>query len=288
MSKYNSAELRSIVDNVSALYSSLLSLGSHSDIVEAMLIYIVMEKVDVDTQTKWKDSLDFTKVPSWADCSKVLERRCQFLKSIDNNHTHAAPRNPDSQFGKSKNKNYKTGSFFAISNVSKHTCALCSKPDHTIGRCSRFNSMDVTQRFENIKRLGLCLNCLSKGHQVNNCSSTFKCKFCSRSHHSLLHRSQSSSTAIENGPSTSSADLGESSATVHTHIEKSSLKPILLANAMVLVRDVNGSYQLGRALLDSCSQLEFITDEFARRLRLPRTKQIVNIDGMYRIFSCKN
>lgn len=185
-------QIRSLVDNVSALYSFLLSLGSHSDIAQSMLIYIVMEKVDDETKRKWKDSLDFTKLPSWDDCSKVLERHCQFLESVESSHTtHVAPRKSGhQQSGKSNDKNSKSGSSFS---VSKRACPFCSKSDHTISRCSRFKEMDVSQRFENVKRLGLCLNCLSKGHHVNNCSSSFKCKSCSRLHHSMLHRSQSAS-----------------------------------------------------------------------------------------------
>lgn len=52
--KPNASELRSLVDNVSALYSSLLSLGNHSDICNAMLIYLVMEKVDEESQQNVK------------------------------------------------------------------------------------------------------------------------------------------------------------------------------------------------------------------------------------------
>ena len=72
MSKHNCTQLSSLVYKVSALFSSLLSLSSQSDIAQSMLIYIVMEKADGDTKMKWKDSLDFTKLPSWDDCSEVL------------------------------------------------------------------------------------------------------------------------------------------------------------------------------------------------------------------------
>ena len=88
------------------------------------MIYIVMEKVDEDTRRKWKDPLDFTRLPTWDDCSNVLERRCQFLESVDINHTFVAPRKPDHQSGKSKSKNSKPGYTFS---VSKRSCVLCSK-----------------------------------------------------------------------------------------------------------------------------------------------------------------
>ncbi|XP_037824731.1 uncharacterized protein LOC119612914 [Lucilia sericata] len=222
--------------------------------------FSVMEKVDEDTRRKWKDSLDFTRLPTWDDCFKVLERRCQFLESVDTNHTFVAPRKPDHQSGKSKSKNSKPGYTFS---VSKRSCVLCSKSDHSISRCSRFKDMDVSQRYENAKRLSLCLNCLSKGHQ-------------------FAHRSQPasrpSSPAAE--PTTSHVALNESSASVHTHMEKSSPEQVLLATAMVLVRDSTGRYQLGRALLDSCCQLNFITDEFSQKLHLSRTKQTTEVSSI--------
>ncbi|XP_075155610.1 uncharacterized protein LOC142228967 [Haematobia irritans] len=217
VSKPNSGQLRSLVDNVSALYSSLQSLGSDKDIVNAMLIHIVMQKVDGDTKRKWKDSLDFSQLPTWDDCSKVLERRCQYLESLD---TNTNSRRPEHHSGKSSQKQSKQGYSFSC---TKRVCALCSKSDHYIAQCQRFKDMDVPLRFENAKKLGLCINCLAKGHQVTNCPSSFKCKTCSRSHHTMLHRSQLGprSTTPEPTPSTSSAVTNNTSASVHTHMEGS-------------------------------------------------------------------
>lgn len=62
MSKSNSAQLRRLVNNVSALYSSSLSLGSQNDIAISMLIYIIMERADDDNKRNKKDHLDFTKL----------------------------------------------------------------------------------------------------------------------------------------------------------------------------------------------------------------------------------
>lgn len=275
VSKPSSGQLRSLVDNVSALYSSLQSLGSPTDIVNAMLIHIVMGKVDSDTKRKWKDSLDFSKLPTWEDCSNILERRCQYLESLDSN---TISRRQDHHSGKSNQKLSKHGYTFSC---SKRVCAFCSKSDHYIAQCQRFKDLDVPTRFENVKKFGLCINCLAKGHQVTNCPSSFKCKHCSRSHHTMLHRSQldQGPSSPEPTPSTSRAAATDISASVHAHMESSS-PHVLLATAMVLVRDNSGSYKLGRALLDSCSQLNFVTDEFAQRLNLQRVKKSVEVSSI--------
>lgn len=38
-----------------------------------------------------------------------------------------------------------------------------------------------------------CFNCLKSGHSIRNCQSKGRCVYCSRSHHSLLHRENSTS-----------------------------------------------------------------------------------------------
>ncbi|XP_073827186.1 uncharacterized protein [Musca autumnalis] len=97
----------------------------------------------------------------------------------------------------------------------------------------------------------------------------------------MLHRSQSNQgpSSPEPTPSTSRAATTDTSASVHAHMESSS-PHVLLATAMVLVRDNSGSYKLGRALLDSCSQLNFVTDEFAQRLNLKRVKKSVEVSSI--------
>ncbi|XP_036322018.1 uncharacterized protein LOC118736020 [Rhagoletis pomonella] len=61
--KPSASYLRSIIDTVSAVYDSLLSLGDDKHISNAMLIHIVMSKVDPTTRSKWEEQLDYDKLP---------------------------------------------------------------------------------------------------------------------------------------------------------------------------------------------------------------------------------
>ncbi|XP_036322248.1 uncharacterized protein LOC118736261 [Rhagoletis pomonella] len=263
------SQLRHLVDTASALYSALSSLGSDRDIANAMLIHLVIGKADEDTQRKWKESLDFTSLPTWKDCAKLLERRCQYFESIDSSGNQDTSHSSSQKFEQSKSSrkaNQQHRHAFSITS-SQRNCVLCSSNEHVIKDCSRYKSLDVGSRFENVKKLGLCNNCLAPGHFLSKCPSTFKCKSCSARHHSSLCRKSEVS-------STTSRDA---SAIVHTHLGNSSFEQVILATAIVLVRDAAGNYQLGRALLDSCSQVNFITDSFSQRLRLQRKKQRVEI-----------
>lgn len=283
VSPSNAAQLRSLVDNASALYCSLLSLGDEKSICNAMLIHIVMDKVDAESQSKWKESLDFKKLPTWAECAQVLERRCQFLESIDGSPTTPVAKANERNNNRKHKENRHT---FSLSS-SRNTCNLCAQPGHTVCKCPRFNSMDVAERFETAKRLALCINCLSKNHKVSTCSSIYKCRICSQGHHTLLHRPHSGT--LSTSPSSSSPQQYATSsspstpltytntASVHTHCGNSSAGQVILATALILVQNASGEYQLGRALLDSCSQVNLVTEDFAQRLRLPRERYSTEI-----------
>ncbi|XP_037930580.1 uncharacterized protein LOC119665424 [Teleopsis dalmanni] len=126
------------------------------------------------------------------------------------------------------------------------------------------------------------------GHQRSNCPSTYRCKICSDQHHTLLHRSNTinATTPFNSVHPTPQSSMVSAVATTsrdtvtHTHLEKSSTSNVILATALVLIQDASGCYQLGRALLDSCSQVNFITNDFAQKLRIPMAKHNIEINSI--------
>ncbi|XP_032589276.1 uncharacterized protein LOC116804701 [Drosophila mojavensis] len=55
---------------------------------------------------------------------------------------------------------------------------------------------------------------------------------------------------------------------------------VLLATAVVKIKDQSGSYHLARALLDSGSQVNFITEELAKQLKLERQRSGTQLLGI--------
>ncbi|XP_062714127.1 uncharacterized protein LOC134290914 [Aedes albopictus] len=55
---------------------------------------------------------------------------------------------------------------------------------------------------------------------------------------------------------------------------------IFMLTAYVRVRDIDGNYSLARALLDSASERNFVTENLAQRLRLKREKSDVDVYGI--------
>ena len=74
-----------------------------------------------------------------------------------------------------------------------YECWIC-KGNHRLMQCDEFRKMNIKERKETVRKHKLCWNCLSKGHQINDCISTVKCRECSKRHHTLLYHDQPMST----------------------------------------------------------------------------------------------
>lgn len=183
MTNPSAPALRSIVDTVTAIRGSLLTLGSESDVVNAMLIHIVLSKIDHESKTVYNDKQDLTKLPSWDECYSILSRRCQFLESCNPQVSQYANRE-----SKNKSKDKRPGTSLA---VSKGVCEYCQSEDHYIGSCASYLSLPTPRRFDFAKSAPLCLNSLRKGHMVSKCQSKSRCRNCHFSHHTTLHNPSS-------------------------------------------------------------------------------------------------
>ncbi|XP_066590774.1 uncharacterized protein [Prorops nasuta] len=136
------------------------------------------------------------KPPSFKEMTEFLEGSIQALHSVDleshmgKSDTQGKASGFNNQrslvrahFSGAKNKgNFSQSSSF---NTTAMKCPFCSA-EHYVGRCEKFRTLNSIERHKEIKRLGLCLNCLGR-HQVRNCSSKRSCKKCQGSHHSMLH-----------------------------------------------------------------------------------------------------
>ena len=70
----------------------------------------------------------------------------------------------------------------------KLICELCSL-EHLFWKCEQYEKMNPVPRFQTVKRLDKCFNCLAGGHKSNDCSSTLTCRTqdCDQHHHTTLH-----------------------------------------------------------------------------------------------------
>lgn len=276
MSSPDSSSLQNIVDTVSAIFGSLQSLGSHTEIVNALIIHLVLSKVDNETKAKWNEQLDYSVLPSWEDCSNILIRRSQSLE-VNEDKVNRREKLPNR---KNKKQHSERSVFSCSQSNNEKVCMYCKAPKHNIQDCGNFALLSVADRFDFAKKNSCCLNCLKVGHMVVKCKLP-RCRVCNKPHHFLLHRYESFAQVSEAQNSLSLLPSSSAqSAARQTSMHVSDSSTIVLATAVVHVLDPSGNFQPVRTLLDSGSQLNLITEECSRRLNLKLKTNYQNLCGV--------
>ena len=143
--------------------------------------------------------------------------------------------------------------------------------------CPKFLDLTPERRFSVVKRYSLCINCLTGGHRLNECKSTFACSVCKMKHHTLLHREVSgSSSGVLDAPSSSGAV--RSNDEVQNCFAATSIQ-ILLGTTVVGIYHRGETFR-ARALIDSGSQATFISEGIQRRLGLPAVNIYARVSGL--------
>ena len=268
INKQSPSLLRALVDTVVSNLTSLKSLGITVDKWDALLIPVIVEKLDYSTKREWQLSLD-KDVPTYKQFIDFLEKRCLMLESLSymsNNKTSNEGKvyhKQNNYFNKSKTVSHIT------TNKKQASCSMCKKSSHLIFQCIDFLKMSIPERIAQVKRLKLCINCLRENHQVATCRTSHKCQACNKKHNTLIH--------------TDEADADENSSVTLSNHSSSLLKcsdSVLLSTAIVLIKNAKNEYETCRALLDPGSMSNHITEPMIKKLKL-NTEQInIQIKGL--------
>ncbi|XP_053961109.1 uncharacterized protein LOC128865111 [Anastrepha ludens] len=278
----SASKLRSLTDKVTSHIRALQSLGSQEQIADCIIVELLIQKLDKATQSKWEENSSSNELPSWDQLAAFLEKRCRTLENVE----HAIQTQTDQVDRNGKTVSTNIRKSFVVWNASVGGCAFCRCPDHRIYHCQQFSTLSPNLRQKEAKKLSLCLNCLKGGHQMRDCKSG-SCRACQLKHHTLLHfdRTSSASTSIS-GPVTQPPTLksntiaATSSVPGHALTSRSPSDAVLLATAVIFVKNRAGTFVPCRALLDSGSQLHFITNRFTNQLQLRRTKYSAAVSGI--------
>jgi len=118
----------------------------------------------------------------------------------------------------------------------------------------------------------------------NHTCSKQTCHKCHRRHHTLLHavKQIQASNDMRSTTSEPPANAKDTTTEINTYcsFKGQPQTHILLATAIVEVRNKFGQYVPCRALLDSASQSHFITERCVQLLRLTKTKTEAAIQGI--------
>ncbi|XP_062541352.1 uncharacterized protein LOC134209384 [Armigeres subalbatus] len=147
--------------------------------------------------------------------------------------------------------------------------------------------MTVEQRQDKLKEIHLCFNCLRKGHRSATCPSDKSCGKCSKKHHTLVHFERRDKPEVRtNIPQASTeTDLVQPARERPVTASCSSMfrppvKQVFLMTAMVNIMSKSGEAYQVRALLDSGSQINLLSESLMKQLNLPKQPANVPIIGV--------
>lgn len=268
--KESHVKLRQILDNVTKHIRALKSLGQPTEYWDTLIIQIVFSKLDNNTKKEWQELEITANLPCWDDMKNFLKKRCDILEAMSRN---------------SKIQNSQIRTNVAAVEESRSfsvVCAIC-KGSHRVYRCDEFLKLNVSQRREAVIKHGLCFKCLNTGHASRTCK--FKnCYKCRKSHSTLLH--------VENASITHTDD-GQAATQVCNIVARNTTEPVqnnyvVLSTAVVLIYDVNNKPHKVRALLDTGSQGNFITETLFNKLGLVKNTSNTNVIGVNNLKSFTN
>lgn len=280
----NAREFQKSLDLFEENLSILKSIDLPISKWDFILVYHILSKLDKDTRCDFEERYSLIELPSYFQLKDFLRSKCEALLR-DNHFTELSK--PNSSTKPTSNQTRRAHALFAAtdkrdqhsqskscsdtesSNI--HTasvlnkCPFCNDP-HSITKCQDFLNKSLDDRMTIAQQKNWCYNCLKPSHQLKNCNSIFSCRTCKRKHHTLLHR--------DNSPT-------EPKLTGSTLVSRSqSNTTVLLATAIVQLQDASGKMQSFRALFDTGSQSNFITESAVNRLNLKSAPSTATVSGI--------
>ena len=151
-----------------------------------------------------------------------------------------------------------------IDNMRTLSCWVCTN-NHRLMNCKDFLAKTSAERNNFVSDNKLCFNCLSKGHQLNDCKSDFRCckDKCNRKHHMLLHQELKA------------GDLTINNCNIGRDIDNTTYLQII----PVTIHNNTNSVKTW-ALLDIGSDATLISEEIADELKLKGKMRYISVSNV--------
>lgn len=267
LNKESPTDLRKLLDRVKTHMRALKSLEEKVDSWDTLLIYVITLKLDRVTHKEWEKSLTRVSMPSMVQFLDFLEQRCQILQATAFNIM--ASNNKFQSSSQVKRQAF-------VSSGKVVSCLLC-KEAHHIYACDKFRAMTASEKYKVIRAHNACINCLKTGHYSSDCKSQ-GCKRCNKKHNSLLHYDRQDHAEV-----TTNKDITEASSTSVKVLNAVVTTEVLLSTALVDVETASGKKVRARVLLDSGSQSNFMTKDFAKLLGIQFQSIKLPVEGLNQI-----
>ena len=249
-----STSLRVVFDKIMVHIRGLEALGVTSAQYGSLLIPVIMTKFPNDVRLRIARE---TGREAWRidDLLKIVRQEVEAREASE-----GAAVNPAKVSVKStRNSSFNSTASSLVTNNHKLQCVYCDG-EHFSASCPKITT--VKDRRDILLRSGRCFNCLKTRHKSRECNSLQNCRYCHKRHHqSICDQSPALKKTSDDADKTKSTTASASSKASRGR------KVILLQTARAVA--INGTERASiRILLDSGSQLSYVTKDLQEHLRL--------------------
>ncbi|XP_055855993.1 uncharacterized protein LOC129919168 [Episyrphus balteatus] len=282
----SASSIKALHDVTKECLQGLTNLGLEICSWDPLIVHLLIRKLDRTTHSLYEQSMKHPKsLPSLDEFMSFLETRFHSLETLGNKGRYSDDqRKPAARSFTSVEAN----------KSSKTNCPLCNGSEHKLYSCIKFLRLSLENRLATVKKFRLCTNCLNPGHLATRCIAR-NCTRCAGKHNTLLHMGNPSIRPSEKGndqpirhfPQKTEIELPSTSskAVNPAHTSASAVAPkqksyVFLSTVVVDIKSSEGTYISARALLDSGSQLNFITENLSKRLNILEFAETMRILGI--------
>lgn len=296
LSKESGTELHVLLEGFERIVKTLDQVIQPVDYKDLLLVHILTARLDPVTRRGWEEVSSTKQQDTIEDLREFLQRRIQVLDCLPSKSSNIKGTVSVQQQTRPKTQQLKSS--YSSTQSSRATCVVCSS-DHFLYHCKEFQRLTVADRDNVLKSNGLCRNCFRSGHLARDCPSKYSCKNCKGRHHTLVcfksereKESKVAAVAGGNKPSTTQdqrdssnsssiqvANVASSESVVSATTHQPSVQ-VLLATAVVVVEDDKGNRFPARALLDSGSESNFITERLSQQMKVIRNRVDISVLGI--------
>jgi hypothetical protein len=188
MQRATSSELKRVLDQFRQTIRVFESLKKPVQAWDEWFVFLLASKLDSSTRFQWELShSEMSAVPSFVSLSDFLENRIRALdatREVTSSNPASKAESKSGRINPVKSQNQSCKMLNAVSSKpskrNNAACPLCSK-GHFLSYCLGFKALKPEERREEVIKLSLCLNCLSRNHEASRCLA------CGSKHHTLLH-----------------------------------------------------------------------------------------------------
>ena len=255
-------EFSTLVTNLSA---TLNSIHYREQLQNEDLIQAMAKKLPAQYRLEWaRESLRHRRGATVKHFSEYLEMLAEAASEIVdapmiNNQIHSPSRNKTSshQYTKFQPAPKRQGPESHWMNTHQHEdCQFCYNGYHPLQECRKFQELEVNDRWEAVKGLKRCFNCLNYSHPARECLSSNCCNSYQNKHHDLLHEEYP--TQFNQGTQTEH----------HCHISKPVEGSSILYKILPVTLYGNGTTVQTLAFFDEGSSITMMEQSLADKLKI--------------------